>query len=182
MFHFLRKKSAGNDRIQEICRLAGERAENVYTARGLCCSEAVILVINQAFGGGLSPEIAVRLGSGFCHGMGAAGCTCGALAGAQIILGLFLSPHQPGGLKKKDFEKAVSRAMHDFFRERFQATCCRVLTKRRKEDRENAASCAILTAGGAALAAELLLRSRPELIETADLEYLRTREVKGKKW
>lgn len=177
----MKKKSGCLAPVQEICRLAAERAEDIYSARGLCCSEAVILVINQAFDGGLAPEIAVRLGSAFCHGMGGAGCACGALAGAQVILGLFLSPRQPGGMRKKAFEKTVSREMHDLFKERFRATCCRVLIRRRKEEREHAASCAALTAGGAAIAAELLLRARPDLHGRADLKFLRTREIKQQK-
>ncbi len=160
---------------QEIVRLVGARAENIYDARGYCCAEAVLCVLNQGFGGDLAPEMAVRLGSGFCHGMGSAGCTCGSLAGAEIGLSLLLGPRQPGGMPKKAFE-ALAKAMHDRFKARFSATCCRVLLKRRKE--QKGASCKELTGGGAELAATLLLAVRPELERKADLDFLRSRESK----
>ncbi|MEW6594794.1 MAG: C-GCAxxG-C-C family protein [Thermodesulfobacteriota bacterium] len=160
---------------QEIVRLVGERAENVFDARGYCCAEAVLCVLNQGFGGELAPEMAVRLGSGFCHGMGGAGCTCGSLAGAEVGLSLFLGPRQSGGMKKKEFEQ-VARAMHDRFRERFGATCCRILLKRRKE--KKGASCKELTGGGAEIAAALLLATRPELEARVDFDFFRTRESK----
>ncbi|MEJ2033559.1 MAG: C-GCAxxG-C-C family protein [Deltaproteobacteria bacterium] len=132
--------------------------------------------LNEAFDGGLPPETAVRLGSGFCHGMGGAGCTCGALAGAEAVLGLFLSPNQPGGMKKKDFH-ALCKEMHDRFKERFGATCCRVLLKKRKE--KKGASCQELTGGGAALITDILLRAKPELTANTDWGFLRQRDSKA---
>ena len=158
-----------------IVELIGQRAANIFSARGYCCSETVIVVINQAFRGDLSPELAVRLGSGFCHGMGGAGCTCGSLAGAEVALSLFLGPRQQGGMKTKEFEK-VAKEMHDRFRARFSATCCRVLLRRRKE--KNGATCKELTVGGAEIAASLILEQRPELAPKADLDFLNTRESK----
>ncbi|MDG4474727.1 C-GCAxxG-C-C family protein [Thiovibrio frasassiensis] len=158
-----------------VVDLVGQRAANIFSARGYCCSETVIVVINQGFRGDLSPEMAVRLGSGFCHGMGGAGCTCGALAGAEVALSLFLGPRQPGGMKAKEFEK-VAKEMHDRFRARFAATCCRVLLKRRKE--KNGATCKELTVGGAEIAAELILAQRPELADKVDLDFLALRESK----
>ena len=158
-----------------IVELAGQRAANIFTARGYCCSETVIVVINQGFRGDLSPEMAVRLGSGFCHGMGGAGCTCGALAGAEVAISLFLGPRQPGGMKAREFDK-VAKEMHDRFRARFSATCCRVLRRRRKE--KNGATCKELTVGGAEIAAGLILEQRPELAPKVDLDFLGTRESK----
>jgi C_GCAxxG_C_C family probable redox protein len=163
------------ENTDRIIALIGERAGNIFTARGYCCSETVIVVINQAFYGDLSSEMAVRLGSGFCHGMGGAGCTCGSLAGAEVALSLFLGPRQPGGMQTKEFEK-VAKEMHDRFRERFAATCCRVLLKRRKE--KNGATCKELTVGGAQIAAQLLLEQRPELASKVDLDFLAIRESK----
>ncbi|MCG2822945.1 MAG: C-GCAxxG-C-C family protein [Desulfobulbaceae bacterium] len=166
---------SNQENIPRIIELVGQRAANIFTARGYCCSETVIVVINQAFRGDLSPEMAVRLGSGFCHGMGGAGCTCGSLAGAEVAISLFLGPRQDGGMKSKEFEK-VAKEMHDCFRNRFAATCCRVLLKRRKE--KNGATCKELTVGGAEIAAGLLLAQRPGLAATADLEFLALRESK----
>lgn len=161
--------------VAELISLAGARAVNIFEARGYCCAEAVIAMMNEGFGGGLPPELAAQLGSGFCHGMGGAGCTCGALGGAEIALGLFLGPRQAHGMKSKAFEK-VAKEMHDRFKERFSATCCRVLLKRRKE--KQGASCKELTQGGAELAASLLLANRPELAGRANREFLATRESK----
>jgi C_GCAxxG_C_C family probable redox protein len=158
-----------------LVALVGQRAANIFSARGYCCSESVLVVLNQGFRGDLSPELALRLGSGFCHGMGGAGCTCGALAGAEIAISLFLGPRQPGGMKAKAFEQ-VAKEMHDRFRARFAATCCRVLKKRRQE--KNGAACKELTVGGAEIAAELILAQRPELAAKADLDFLGLRESK----
>ena len=163
------------ENISRLVALVGERAANIFSARGYCCSESVIVVINQGFRGDLSPELALRLGSGFCHGMGGAGCVCGALAGAEVAISLFLGPRQAGGMKTKGFEQ-VTREMHDRFRARFAATCCRVLLKRRKE--KNGAACKELTVGGAEIAAGLILAQRPELAARADLDFLELRESK----
>ncbi len=161
--------------LQEIVDLVGERTGNVYSSRGYCCAEAVIYVLNGAFGGGLSADMAVQLGSGFCHGMGAAGCTCGSLAGAEIALGIFLSHRLPGGMKKKAFEK-LALEMHDRFKVRFSATCCRTLLNRRKN--KKGATCKELTVGGAELVATLLLENRPELAQRVDKEFLQRKESK----
>ncbi|MFA7383932.1 MAG: C-GCAxxG-C-C family protein [Desulfurivibrionaceae bacterium] len=159
----------------EIVALFGQRAGNIYEARGYCCSETVIYLHNQSLGGPLSEEVAASLGSGFCHGMGGAGCVCGGLAGAGIGLGLFLGPRRAGGMKKKEFKSLVKEA-HDRFKARFGVTCCRVLLKRRKEGK--GASCQELTMGGAEIAISLLLEQRPELIGQVDLDFLRKHESK----
>ncbi|MDA8164829.1 MAG: C-GCAxxG-C-C family protein [Desulfobacteraceae bacterium] len=171
-----REEEAGAPPGGEIAELARQRAENVFAAKGFCCSESILYVLNAALGGGLPPETALHLGSGFCHGMGGAGCACGALAGSEAVLGLFLSHRQPGGVKKKEFE-ALCREMHDLFKERFGATCCRVLLKKRKE--KQGASCQELTGGGAALVTSLLLRMKPELAAGTDMEFLRKRDSKA---
>jgi len=167
----------GDTQVEEIIGLAGRRAENFYDAHRLCCSEAVMLVLNQAFGGTLSPEMAISLGAGFCGGM-RAGCLCGALSGAVMGLGQFLAPNQPNGLSKKRFGE-VNKNIHDRFKERYGATCCRVLSKNVKHDKKaHKKNCLRLTGGGAELAVEILLESRPELLARADMEFLKGRDSK----
>ncbi|MBU0483318.1 MAG: C-GCAxxG-C-C family protein [Proteobacteria bacterium] len=159
--------------IDEIAALVRQRTENFYEAHKLCCSESVALVLNQGLGGGLPPEVAVRLGSGFCGGMGDAGCTCGGLSGAVMILGLFLGPGQPGALSKKELRKTVKK-MHDSFQDRAGSTCCRVLLEKVKHDRKNQReNCMGLTGLGAELATSILLEARPDLSGNLDLEFLR---------
>lgn len=163
---------------EEIIRLCGERAANIYTVRGYCCSEAVLAALDGGFRGGLGQETAARLGSGFCHGMGGAGCVCGALAGAEMAASLLLGPRQEGGMEKEPFRREVARVLHDRFRERYKATCCRVLLKRRKQN--GGASCLELTVGAAEIAAGLLLEQRPETVAGVDREFLSVREEKEK--
>jgi len=159
----------------DLVALFGRRAGNIYEARGYCCSETVVYLLNQALGGPLSEEVAASLGSGFCHGMGGAGCVCGGLAGAGIGLGLFLGPRRAGGMKKKEFKPLVKEA-HDRFKARFGVTCCRTLLKRRKENK--GASCQELTIGGAEICIAIILEQRPELAGQVDLDFLRERESK----
>lgn len=173
MFGLFSKNTA---EIDELVQLAVDRAENLFDKHKLCCSEALLVVMNQAFGGGLSSEAALQIGSAFCHGMGGAGCSCGAMSGGVAALGVFLGPHSKDGLRKKKFEKIV-RKLHDQFRERNRVACCRVLTKKVKHDRKaHHASCLDLTSGGAELAVRLLLEARPDLIKNADLDFLLSRD------
>lgn len=163
---------------KELIALAGQKTGNLFSTCGFCCSESVLLMLNQGFGGGLPPEAVTSMGAGFCEGMGGAGCTCGSLSGGIIGLGIFLGPYQKKGLRKKAFYK-VTREMHDQFRDRFRATCCRVLSKKVKHDRKmHLENCKLLTIGGAEIATELLLEARPELIAKADMEFLRRLDSK----
>ncbi|MCG2746440.1 MAG: C-GCAxxG-C-C family protein [Desulfobulbaceae bacterium] len=164
--------SENEQETEELVQLAVARAANFYDTHKLCCSEAVIVTLNQGFRGDLSPQAALQLGSGFCHGMGGAGCTCGALSGAVASMGVFLGPHGKDGCKKKKFRAAV-REMHDQFHARFRATCCRVLSKKVKHDKQaHWANCLQLTKGGAEIAVRLLLEARPDLVDTADRNFL----------
>lgn len=167
--------------MNEIPDKCSRRAENIYTNRGYCCAESVIVTLNGAFKVGLDETMAAGMGSGFCGGMGGAGCVCGGLAGAEIMLGLLLGPRREGGMAKKAFQKEVAAVMHDRFRERFAATCCRVLIKNRKV--KGGATCAELTGGAAEIAAALVLERRPELADRVDHDFLAARDKKavGKK-
>ncbi len=102
------------------------RAEKLYRSGDYLCSEAVFTVVNDYLGQPLPPE-AVRLTSGFPVGIGFAGCTCGALNGAIISLGLEYGRTGP----RQDNEKiiALSKEMHDEFKKQFGSTCCRVLIR-----------------------------------------------------
>jgi C_GCAxxG_C_C family probable redox protein len=136
-----------------------------------------MFVLSQAFASGLSGRDAMELGAGYCHGMGGAGCSCGALTGAVALLSLYLSPHGPDGLKKKDFRRLI-REMHDQFRQRFRSTCCRILSKKVKGEKElRRVSCQELTEGGAEIATLLLLAARPQLRARVDLDFLQGREL-----
>ncbi|MDR9501777.1 MAG: C-GCAxxG-C-C family protein [Desulfurivibrionaceae bacterium] len=158
--------------LPEIVGLVVERVSNCYQKHDLCCSEAISSVLSQAFASGLSAREAVQLGAGFCHGMGGAGCSCGALTGSVLILSCYLGPHGPSGLQKKEFRSCI-RELHHQFQERFRSTCCRVLSKKRAGDRESRrVSCLELTKGGAEIAATLLLEARPELMHAVDLIFL----------
>lgn len=161
---------------REIAALAGRRAENLFNDGGLCCAESVLLTINNGFQGGLSPEMAKSLGSGFCGGIGDSGCLCGALAGAIMALGLFVSPARLDGLRKNKFRK-LSKTMHDRFNDDCGSTCCRVLIKDYVNDRRaRAKNCMGLTGKGAELATELLLDLRPELLNRVDMKFLQQQD------
>lgn len=165
--------------IEELVQLTVDRVADLYGAHRLCCSESVIVTINGGFRGNLPQEAALQLGSGLCNGMGGAGCTCGALSGAVAVLGICAGPHSQTGLRKKKFRLLV-KEMHDRFRERFNATCCRVLSKKVKHDsKAHHDNCLQLTKGSAEIAIRLLMEMCPELIEKADKTFLLSRNKPG---
>jgi len=163
---------------RQLIELVRQRAGNLYENHKLCCSESLLLVLNHGFNGGLSSEQAKQLGSGFCGGMGEAGCTCGALSGAIMGIGLLAGPHAKRGLSKKGLRQ-LAKKMHDRFHERFSSTCCRALIQPFEKDKKNRSKfCADLTADTAAMAATLLLESRPGLAAHVQVDYLNSRDSK----
>ena len=165
---------------RKTIELVSRRAENLFKDLKLCCSESLLLVLNHGFDGGLSSSQAKQLGAGFCGGMGEAGCTCGALSGAVMGLGLLAGPHTKGGMSKRNFRQ-LARTMHDRFHQKFSSTCCRVLIQPFDKDKKGRSKfCANLTGTTAAMVAELLLETKPGLAQIAQMDYLARRDSKIK--
>ena len=161
----------------DLLALIHQRVRNLFVTRHMMCSEAVLAVLNQALGGGLPPEVALRLTSALPEGIGGSGCTCGALTGGSLALGLFLG-RATTGLGNGRRAMGAARELHDGFKNRFGATCCRVLIRHLKPgSRAHFAHCAENSGAAAAMAARLILDRRPELAEGADLDYLKQRET-----
>lgn len=109
--------------IQEL----REKAEGYYDRGEFFCSEAIIKVIKDAFAPEISDDV-VKMASGFPVGMGRAGCTCGALSGGVMALGMIFGRNTPNGTEvAKTME--ISKELHDKFREMNKSACCRVLTR-----------------------------------------------------
>ncbi len=106
-------------------RAAASEATALYD-RGWFCGEAVLKVVNARAPRPL-PDSVVRLGSGFCEGMGGAGCTCGALAGAVMAIGLLRGREEATEEWEPSFD--ASRELHDWFHESFRASCCRTIVR-----------------------------------------------------
>ena len=104
---------------------AAANAVDLYD-EGYFCGEAVLKVVNS-----LAPEplpaSLMRLGTGFCEGMGGAGCTCGALAGGVMAIGLFAGRESVTDAWEPSFFPAG--ALHDRFRTAFKAGCCRTIVR-----------------------------------------------------
>ena len=154
--------------------LIAERARNLFATRQLHCSEAVLVTINRALGGGLSEEQAIALAGPFAEGVGRTGCMCGAVGGALMALGLFIGGTQPTR-RRKDVRQATDRLMTDF-RRRAGAPCCRIASRRAPSGTTRFDHCAGLTAVAAALAAERILAHRPELAAALDMAFVTARD------
>lgn len=104
-----------------------KKAEAYYRDGEFYCSEAIVKTIKDEFNMPV-PDDVIAMASGFPVGMGGSGCTCGALVGGIMALGLFFGRTEPGDAKvKKAME--LAKELHDNFKERHRSTCCRVLTK-----------------------------------------------------
>ena len=161
-----------NSPFKDLLGLVESRARNLFMTRQLNCAEAVFLVLNKGFGGGLPEETAIRLASAMTDGLGGAGCLCGALGGGVLALGLFLGRDR-AGVKDRYHAQQASRVLHDLFRDHLGSSCCRVLNKRtKKAGRSPFEHCKELTGIGARLAAQVILERRPGLAKNADMAYL----------
>lgn len=104
-----------------------ETAENYYRHGDYFCSEAIVKTIKDEFELNVPDEV-IGMASGFPVGMGGAGCTCGAMVGGIMALGLFFGRTEPKD-EKVQKTMALSKELHDLFKKRHKRLCCRILTK-----------------------------------------------------
>lgn len=102
-------------------------AEDYYRNGDFYCSEAIVKTIKDEFDLPISDDI-IAMASGFPVGMGGSGCTCGAIAGGIMVLGLFFGRTQAKDAKV-NHAMALSKELHDLFMNKHKCLCCRVLTK-----------------------------------------------------
>jgi C_GCAxxG_C_C family probable redox protein len=161
---------------KELVELIGQRAHNVFRTGQLWCSEAVLVVVNRGLGGTLPQDLAIRLTSALPQGIGDSGCTCGALSGSALALGLFLGRDRPGA-KDRDKVMEAAHLLYAQFKGLFGSTCCRVLTRNVKDmPRAHAQQCANFTSVAAELAATIILQKKAGLVQNADWDYLRKQD------
>ena len=104
-----------------------ETAENYYRNGDFFCSEAIVKTIKDEFELPISDDI-VAAASGFPIGIGGSGCTCGAVSGGVMALGLIFGRQQAKDPKvRKTME--LTKELHERFRSNHKSLCCRVLTK-----------------------------------------------------
>jgi len=163
---------------ESLIQAIRQRTENYYHVHGLCCSEAILFVVNKGLGGGLSDDMARRLGAGFCGGMGGGEGVCGALSGAVAALGLILGPGQRYALPKAKMRRAAKQ-LHDSFLNALRSTSCLELSAPFVGDRKaRMKSCQGITGLGAEICARIILDFRPALANGADFDFLNRRENK----
>lgn len=114
------------ERREKLIQQARETAEGYFRRGEYFCSEAVLTTINDMLGRPLPREI-VRLASGFPIGIGKSGCLCGAISGGVMALGLVYGRTEPGTPMPKSFP--TNAALHDYIKEKYGSTCCRVLVR-----------------------------------------------------
>ena len=171
-------KSTPDPKVEELIARIKLRTQNLFLTKQLMCAEAVLTVMNQGLGGGLPPEMAVRLTSGLPEGVGGSGCTCGSLTGGVMALGLFLGRSGPG-LRNGKPVMFNAKVLHGQFKDRFGATCCRILTKDLKwGSKDHFQQCSLRAGFSAEMSARLILQKKPELIHQADRSYLDQQDSK----
>lgn len=106
------------DKVQAV-------AEN-YFRSGTFCSEAVVQTINEVLGKPYDESI-VKMASGFPIGLGKSGCLCGAVSGGQMALGMVYGRVEGEAMNEKMFKKSSS--LHDYIKNEYKSTCCRVITR-----------------------------------------------------
>lgn len=99
-----------------------EKAINYYL-NGYSCSESIV---RAAIDEGLCPQELLPCATTFSGGM-SSGCACGAVTGAQIVLGYNFGRENVKGNEVTARQKAAE--LVEEFRKRNKVTCCKILSK-----------------------------------------------------
>jgi C_GCAxxG_C_C family probable redox protein len=134
--------------------MKARNAAGEYFRQGYNCSEAVLRAYLDLLPGRFGPEVA-RLASVFGGGMGRSGCSCGALAGSELVLGMLIGRDSLD--EKLDRIYSLAGILHNRFDEKFGSTCCRVLNPGGDfESPDGMRRCLKITGGAALMLAEFL--------------------------
>lgn len=93
-----------------------------YYKQGYSCSESVI---KAAVDAGLCDKSLVSVATSFSGGM-SSGCLCGAVAGAQMVIGALFGKQNLHENEESAREKA--KEFIEEFKKKRRATCCKVLS------------------------------------------------------
>lgn len=121
-----------------------------YFMSGFSCSEAIA---RSAVDLGLADESFISVATSFSGGM-SSGCLCGAVAGAQMVLGLL------HGKNKDNTARALAKEFYQKITEFHKVTCCKILTKDFKDfhSPERKAHCVNMVSDCAQILDEMLER------------------------
>lgn len=130
---------------------------NYFLNEGFSCSESVV---KAAIDKGLVPEELLCVATPFSGGMGS-GCLCGAVAGAQIVIGFMF------GKNKTNNARMFSKKFIEEFKKIHKTTCCRVLTAAFKDfhSKERKNHCVNMVES-ACLILDKILEEKDNLIST----------------
>lgn len=98
-----------------------ERAVNYYK-QGYSCSESVVLA---AIDKNLCDKNLLPIATSFSGGM-SSGCLCGAVAGAQMVLGANFG--KENSKNNEESARAKAKEFIDEFKTKRKATCCKILS------------------------------------------------------
>ncbi|QQY79753.1 C_GCAxxG_C_C family probable redox protein [Keratinibaculum paraultunense] len=145
---------------EEVIEKVKKEAEGYFERGEFFCSESVVYTINNLLGKPYDENI-VKVASGFPIGMGKAGCLCGAISGGQIGLGMAYGRTHGQPMNENMF--LLSKELHDYIKNEYGATCCRVITKQWAGDNfqspERKKHCIEITGKVAAWVAEKLIEN-----------------------
>jgi C_GCAxxG_C_C family probable redox protein len=96
-----------------------------FCNKGYNCAESIFLTFRTYVAPEMS-EDSVRLATPFGGGLGGAGCMCGVLSGAIMVLGAAKGRTNFNMSTQPSYE--LSYEFHDQFKAKFGETCCRSLT------------------------------------------------------
>lgn len=134
---------------------AGGKAA-LYFEQGYNCAQAVALSSAELMG--CSTEGIKQIAAGFGLGLNS-GCTCGALAGGVMSIGMLLA-----GPETKGFDKIIGEMASELqkrFIGKFGSTCCRVLRKKFSPLKNT--HCKMITVTTAVITMELLMQRKEPL-------------------
>ena len=160
--------------IDDLLERIGDRAENLFRSKQFMCTESVLLAVTRGLGRDFPEETAIALAAPFSEGMGGSGCTCGALSGGIMSIGLCLGGGKAIGQRARS--RRFSKELHTRFTSRFRSACCRVLSRDVREDPgRHFKQCTAITGATAKMAARLILEQEKGLAEQVDLSFLNDR-------
>ncbi|WP_371361419.1 hypothetical protein SRRS_28370 [Sporomusa rhizae] len=109
---------------------------------GYNCAESVVRGFRDILKLDISDE-ALKMATGFGGGLGHAGCMCGALSGAIMVLGMLQG--RANSEQSRGPIYSSSKEFHSIFTKNFGAACCRVLNKHEFGTRDQGRNCIKIT-------------------------------------